>query len=111
MTRCESISEELKAFLDGEVPLDRRVAIGLHLARCASCREEITAMESISRDLMADEPNGFDATLRKRLLDSAPMTDDGRRMTDDLGPQAPLWQRRPIQIWAAAAVVILAAFV
>ena len=107
MTRCETIAEELKAYLDGEVPLDRRVAIRLHLARCPSCREEITAMEGISRDLMADEPNGFDAALRNRLLDSAPMTAD----SDSELEAPPLWKRRPIQVWAAAALVFLAAFI
>src|SRR5687767_11820382 len=107
MTRCESISEELKAYLDGEVPLDRRVAIRLHLARCATCREEITAMESISRDLIADESNGFDAALRERLVAAAPTVPD----TCGEFSRASLWQTRGFEICAAAAITAVVVIV
>ena len=102
MTRCETISDELKAYMDGELPLDRRAAVRLHLLRCASCREEIGIMESISSELKAGETNGFNAALRERLLESAPDSAAGPNE-----PEIPLWRRRPIQLWGAAAAVVL----
>ena len=54
--------DDLKAYLDKELPLFRRLAVREHLTRCASCREEITQMTQMTTELRkaeADHPVGF----------------------------------------------------
>ena len=56
MKDCDALREDLKAYLDGELPLLRRLAAGRHLARCAACREELAMTRRIGNELRdADE--------------------------------------------------------
>src|SRR5438105_162927 len=74
MNRCDAMMDELKAYVDGELPPRRRAAIGLHLARCRGCREEAQAMEMVTVDLRAGESGGMTPELRRLLLSAAPVT-------------------------------------
>jgi len=73
MTEHSPFQDDLKAYADGELPLPRRLAVRLHLTRCASCREEMTQMTQIAEDLRASEPDAaLDPTLRAKILGIAP---------------------------------------
>lgn len=54
MIDCNRCSASLDAFLDGELPVAERAEVEAHLATCAGCRAEETALRSIvaeARDL------------------------------------------------------------
>src|SRR5262249_16757150 len=105
MSRCEMLAEDLKAFVDGELPLVRRAAIGAHISHCPACREEVEVMERMSNELKAGDVAALPADLRDRLIAAAPEDAVGSEE-----PEIPLWRRRPMQIWAGAATVLAAWF-
>ena len=45
--------EELMAYLDGELPVDRAAAAAEHLAHCRDCQAVAADLQSVSRRLMA----------------------------------------------------------
>jgi len=66
-------SDDLKAFIDGELGTVRALFLRRHLARCAACREEKTQMENLGKELQAaNAGEEMPATLRAKLLDGAP---------------------------------------
>lgn len=75
MMNCQARQEELKAYLDGELPRVQRIAMWWHLLSCAECREARKAMTEISRRLAAGETNTLDPTLRARILASVTYTE------------------------------------
>ncbi len=96
----------LKAYLDNELPLWRRFAVRLHLARCASCQEEMRAMQQIGQELRGQTIDPLDPGLRSRILATV------REMTPE--PVSPVRSRRPVLIWggtAFAALLLAAIFV
>ena len=101
--------DDLKAYLDKELPLFRRLAVREHLTRCASCREEITQMTQMTTELRKAEADlPLDSALRARILGSA--------FTDVQGPvfNAPRARRaqdRILKYGLAASVVVNALFV
>src|SRR5579862_8569228 len=105
MNRCEPIKNELKAYLDRELPFTLRQQVWWHLRRCAACREELSAMEQISKDLSVDAPKPLEPSLRDKILAAA----------SGLGPKpgqpklAPSkWRRRPVMAWAVVATALVA---
>jgi anti-sigma factor RsiW len=109
MRDCETLRDDLKAYLDGELSASRRLVVRVHLGRCASCREEISAMETIGRDMRAGEAAvELDPALRARIL--AGMAEESSELAPE--PETPVrpW-RRPLVIWSAAAAALLVWFV
>lgn len=47
MNHCE-FSEQLNAYLDGELPEERRIALEQHMAACQQCVSEIASLRQIS---------------------------------------------------------------
>jgi len=95
----------LKAYLDNELPLWRRFAVRLHLARCASCQEEMRAMQQIGQELRGQTIDPLDPGLRSRILATV------REMTPE--PASPVPSRRPALVWggtAFAALLLVAVF-
>jgi anti-sigma factor RsiW len=91
---------DLKAFLDNELPPWRRLAVRLHLARCASCREEMQAMQQTGNELRGQTTiDPLDPGLRSRILATV------REMTPE--PAAPAHPRRPVLMWGGAAFAAL----
>jgi anti-sigma factor RsiW len=90
--------QELSAYLDGELAVDRTAAIREHLGRCAACRDEIARLEAVSDaldSLEGAEPNAYFAPRLRRLA-------AGRRTGG--------WPRRllvPAAATAAAALSLL----
>ena len=52
---CKNYEEDLKAYIDGELPKLRSFAVRRHLTQCASCREEIITMTQIAEELRSIE--------------------------------------------------------
>ncbi len=126
MIPCDSYVGDLKAYLDGELPLRRRATIRLHVARCRACREEVEAMEQIGNELRLGDAGGLDAGLRERILDAAQggggegaaafRIPSRRRLGRPQGrrgaePARGWWARHALHVWAAAAVGVIAWFV
>ncbi len=79
--RCEDLTEELVAYLDGEQPEDERVRIEAHVSTCLACRREIDRLTKVRgwvQDLPRIEPaDDFEERMWRRLEADAPL--DGRR--------------------------------
>ena len=104
MRDCASIRDDLKAYVDGELPLVRRVVVRVHLARCAGCRKEAAALVRIAEELRARDAGELGAALRYRILADAVETASQRRPQ----PVAPSPRRlRPLPAWSAAAAAAL----
>lgn len=117
MKPCETIREDLKAYLDGELPFARRGVLRLHLLRCAACREEKHAMEQLGNEIRAGETGGLDTALRAKLiagipgdLPEAPAEASTPRFRLPQLRLRPEWKRRPMLLWGAAALACLALF-
>jgi predicted anti-sigma-YlaC factor YlaD len=106
MNRCEVHLDELKAFVDGELPVLRRAAVRAHVSQCPACREEVKVMEQMSSELKAGDVAALPADLRDRLISAAP-----EGAVADAEPETPLWRRRPMQIWAGVAVATVIWFI
>lgn len=55
MTEHEQYQDDLKAYLDNELPLRRRLAVRRHVDSCPACREELLQMTQVMEELRADE--------------------------------------------------------
>lgn len=108
MKDCEKVRDDLKAYLDGQLGPVQRLAVRLHLARCASCRKEIRAMEQIGNDLRAGDEGVLEPALRARILASIP---EGAPEAPAGPAPRPKWRQRPMMIWATAATAVIAWFV
>ena len=105
MNRCETIQNELKAYLDGQLPFLQRQQVRRHLKRCVACREELSAMEQTGNQLKVDAPTPLEASLRAKILAAAGSVGPkpGER------PKAPSkWRRKPMMVWAVAATALTA---
>jgi anti-sigma factor RsiW len=69
--KCEEVSNELMAYVDGRASAGARREIEEHLAGCAACQtraEEFRRVWSVLDEAPAIEPSfGFDARLRQRI--------------------------------------------
>lgn len=106
MNDCSLLRDDLKAYLDGELPCLRRWAVRRHLSRCESCRREAQAIEQIGRRLRAVPTEEFPAALRARILANLP---DAPPAPAPSRPAAPRWRPQPMVTWGAAAALLLAA--
>jgi anti-sigma factor RsiW len=69
--KCEDVSKELIAYLDGRTDSAERQKVEDHLGSCATCRDRAAEMRKVSMllgELPAIEPSlGFDARVRQRV--------------------------------------------
>jgi anti-sigma factor RsiW len=110
MRDCTPYQEDLRAYLDGELPPARRMAVRLHLARCAACREEINTMEQIGNDLRAGDAASLDPGLRAKILAGL---DEAAPASSEIPAEpkpVPKWRRRPVMIWGTAAALVITWF-
>lgn len=93
----EALRDDLKAYVDGELPLLRRAAVHRHLARCEACRTEMKDMENITHQLRENNAveTPLDAGLRAKILGGTPAPD----RTFETVEIAPRRRRRFGQIW------------
>jgi anti-sigma factor RsiW len=72
------VTDQLGAFLDGEIPSAERAVVAAHLRDCAACArrlEEMAAVDDLARSLTVEAPAGyfdtFAARVRGKLRSSA----------------------------------------
>ncbi|MCS6777248.1 MAG: zf-HC2 domain-containing protein [Chloroherpetonaceae bacterium] len=74
--RCTAphVNDDLKALLDGELPLWQRLRVSAHLTRCAPCRAELQHLRQLGRDLQHMDNARPRPELRQRILAALPET-------------------------------------
>src|SRR5262245_61003523 len=53
---CAAVIELLEAFYDGELPVDRQIAVSSHLDHCESCGAALAGFQSLGSLLRAEAP-------------------------------------------------------
>lgn len=90
MAGCQTHRKRFSAFLDGELAVRKRAALEEHLASCAACRGQWTAMQGLGPVL-------------ERLTVPAPPSGLAERITAEARRrQSERGYRRPVQRWPAA---------
>src|SRR5262249_2157135 len=88
---CAAVEHDLDAYIDRELDAEAAVAVREHLSTCASCRQRVADREALGR-LVRSVPNrNAPEPLRARVV-------TGVQRTRSI---------RQLQMWAAAAVVVL----
>src|SRR6266481_130881 len=59
--------EELMAYLDGELPVDRAATAAAHLENCRECQEVAADLQSVSRRMVAWQVEPSDFPINKEL--------------------------------------------
>ena len=97
---------DLKAFLDGELPIVRRFQIRRHLKNCPQCREEIRIMQTIEPQLK-EETAPLGADLRAKILENALLEKPGEKPVIALRSpyKMPRRLKRQLVLGAVAGVV------
>jgi anti-sigma factor RsiW len=71
MTACRKFRKQFNACLDGELPSKKLVALSDHLAICAACRRELTALEALGPALSRLEVAPPPTYLASRIVTTA----------------------------------------
>lgn len=95
-----TVSEELTAYLDGELDRDARVRVEQHLADCPDCSGELALLRTLQPRLEAIPAIEPSAQLRRNVLNALPERRSGWSLWRYLVPAAGLAA-------AAAAVLVL----
>src|SRR5437016_12886910 len=90
MKTCESYVDELKAYVDGELPMARKLSVRSHVAKCPACREEVTAMEQMGNELRMGDAGGLDTALKAKIMDGIPEAEA------NTAPRR--WRPKPLEI-------------
>lgn len=71
MIQCKDVTEEASDYLDGDLPLSKRIGLFLHLLICSCCRNYLQQIRSTIKTVSVLHPKEKDATdtqaLAKRL--------------------------------------------
>lgn len=105
MTECEKLRDDLKAFQDGQLSPAARIAVRMHLNRCAACRKEIEEMQSLGTRMRAADRIEMSDALRDRILASIPTGAPEPKVK-----MLPRWREKPVMLWGACASAALAWF-
>ena len=88
------LGQRLSALIDGELELDERDRVLIHMARCGSCRDEVAALRMLKRRMNALGEAAAGASLTGRLMslrDSA--------LHDSMLPVEAMWPPPPSGDW------------
>jgi hypothetical protein len=110
--QCQFMQDDLKAYLDGELSLSRRMAVRRHLAQCAACREELKIMEQIGQQLHAQEAPAeqkLNPELREKILTAIPAASPAPAPPRRKSPS--IYRRLLIPSLATAATVFVLAII
>ena len=110
---CKNYEEDLKVYIDGELPKLRSFAVRRHLTQCASCREESLTMTQIAEDLRSTESEEvLPAALREKILgDRPPAPILGGQSGGPAGTDRHSSRKRPILAWGLAGTALVTWFV
>jgi len=90
------LGQRLSALIDGELDLDERERVLMHMARCGSCRDEVAALRMLKRRMNALGEAAAGAGLTGRLMslrDSA--------LHDTMLPVEAMWPPPSADAWSA----------
>ena len=109
---CKNYEEDLKAYIDGELPKLRSFAVRRHLTQCASCREEIVTMTQIAEELRSTESEEvLPASLREKILgDRPPAPILGGQSGGPADTDRHSSRKRPTLAWGLAGAALIAWF-
>lgn len=91
------LGQRLSALIDGELDASERERVVLHLAKCASCRDEAAALRMLKRRMHALGEAAADAGLTGRLMELSDLAlDDPMGGADEViwPPARPAWPGR-----------------
>ncbi len=73
MYQCKDIANEVNNYIDGDLPLGKRVGLFFHLLMCSCCRNYLQQIRSTMSILTVSKPKEDDGTdvdeLAKKLHD------------------------------------------
>lgn len=73
MYQCKDITEEVNNYIDGHLPLGKRVGLFFHLLICSCCRNYLQQLRSTISIITIAKPKEYDETdtqaLAKKLHD------------------------------------------
>jgi hypothetical protein len=73
MYQCKDIADEVNNYIDGELPLGKRLGLFYHLLICSCCRNYLQQIRSTISVITVSKPKEDDATdtqeLAKKLHD------------------------------------------
>jgi predicted anti-sigma-YlaC factor YlaD len=73
MYQCKDITEEVNNYLDGDLPLSKRIGLFFHLLICSCCRNYLQQVRSTISIITVSKPKEKDDTdldaLAKKLHD------------------------------------------
>ncbi len=103
MISCQSVQEDLTAWIDGELPVDRAAVVRQHVAECTTCSAEVESLRAAIKWhrqalVHAIALEDFDPTPLSWRLDRALRRDEERRWH---------WVWRPA-VFAGAAMAVAA---
>jgi anti-sigma factor RsiW len=70
-------TEQLQAFYDGELPVEKRMAIAAHVNECAACREVVAELDRISQLIGNASLSPMPSGMIGRLNDAWDAASDG----------------------------------
>src|SRR5260370_9938268 len=96
--------EELMAYMDGELPVDRAATAAAHLENCRECQELAADLQSVSRRMMAWQVEPSDLQMKQ---------DIGTGFKERKQVRAPrrwIWGLAAAGVIALSAILIVAVF-
>ena len=64
---CHEISEELSAYIDGELTVDRKTEIEVHLIKCSSCQETLELLRATSGAFQSLSPRQVSSDFSEKI--------------------------------------------
>jgi anti-sigma factor RsiW len=109
--RCQSVQDDLKAFIDRELAGPRALSVRCHLLGCETCRKEVSAMQNVTQELREGESDVrvLDAGLRDKIMASVgSVTADRSAKLPMSQSNASLLSRRMSSVaWTGAVAAVL----
>jgi hypothetical protein len=100
-------TEDLKAYLDNELPLPGRWRMKSHLSHCSRCRGMLIEMERIGNEMkqVGAQESVLSPEMRSRLVAGL---GDIRPQDGDRAKPRPLWKQRPLLVFGGGGVTVAA---
>jgi hypothetical protein len=67
MLKCKDVTKETSDYIEGGLPISKRIALFLHLAICHSCRHYLQQFRTTIDTVSTSQPQEMDKTDRQAL--------------------------------------------
>lgn len=86
------LGQRLSALIDGELDGSERERVLIHMARCGSCRDEVSALRTLKRRMNALGEAAAGAGLTGRLMGLSNLMElEGPRLAGGMSPAETIW--------------------